>query len=55
MLGVFFANKVDRRSSFLPQMRALKPLKKTSPTSGFYEFGIDLYFERGVFVRTSAS
>jgi len=54
MLGLFFSNKSDRRVSFLPQLRALHPLRKSSPTGGFYEFGLDHYFERGTFLRHSS-
>jgi NADH:ubiquinone oxidoreductase subunit C len=54
MLGLFFGNKSDRRVSFLPQLHALYPLRRSSPTGGFYEFGLDCYFERGAFLRSSS-
>jgi NADH:ubiquinone oxidoreductase subunit C len=54
MLGLFFGNKSDRRVSFLPQLHALYPLRRSSPTGGFYEFGLDCYFERGAFLRGSS-
>jgi hypothetical protein len=37
MLGVFIANKRDRRSLFLPSLLGLSPLRRATPTSGFFE------------------
>jgi hypothetical protein len=37
MLGVFFVNKRDRRSLFLPSLIGLSPLRRSTPTSGFFE------------------
>lgn len=51
MLGVFFSNKSDRRSSFLPHMRNLAPLRKSTPTGGFFELSMDYLFERSTWSR----
>ena len=37
LLGVFFSAKIDRRSLFTPPYLYTAPLRKSFPTSGFYE------------------
>lgn len=37
MLGIFIANKRDRRSLFLPSLLGLAPLRRATPTCGFFE------------------
>jgi len=38
MLGLALVGKRDRRSLFLPTMLGLTPLRRATPTSGFFEF-----------------
>lgn len=42
MVGVFFSNKSDRRSMFLPALFNLNPILRCSPTSGFFEMTLSL-------------
>ena len=52
MLGVFVTGKVDRRSSFSFPLFSLSPLRKTSPTGGFFEFGSEYTLGNvGIFSR----
>lgn len=37
MLGIFIRNKRDRRSLFLPSLIGLAPLRRSTPTCGFFE------------------
>lgn len=51
MVGIFFYNKSDRRSAFLPPLHFFSPLLKTSPTSGYFDFLID--YETSLLVASS--
>jgi len=37
MLNIFFTNKRDRRSLFIGPLFSLAPLRKNTPTAGFFE------------------
>jgi len=52
MVGASFYHKRDSRSLFLLPMFLLTPLKKTFPTSGFYELS-RCYFGGYTFIRLS--
>jgi len=50
MFGLIFFNKSDKRSLFISPLLSLNPLKKDSPTSGFFELVVSS-FNRLTWVR----